>query len=91
MRKVKNNSLFFQSTDTVKILIHLQNSEGTFIRKLALALDITYSHVFNILKNLNRMDLIIIKKEGRITKLYLTEKGKIVSKEFINFMDLLKN
>lgn len=54
---------------------------------LSKAIDCTLSHTFIILMNLKNSGIInIYKKKRKINKLTLTDKGKILQKEFINLL-----
>lgn len=52
---------------------------------------ISFSAVFDVCKQLNDFSLIVMKKEGRITKLYHTNKGKQLYNYLKKLLNLLKS
>ena len=63
----------------IRILAQISSKEGKSIRKITGSNSPSYSHGFNIIKEMERRKWVIIKKIGRENKTYLTPQGRKIS------------
>ncbi len=62
----------------VRIILSLLK-EDTYLTRVSKETDCTYSHTVKVLNELKKHGLVEFKKEGRINKVNLTEKGKEIA------------
>jgi len=63
----------------IEIMAFLFRNEGSNMSRMAVKLDITYTHVSHIIKELCNKKMVIKKMSGRQSILTLTNKGRIVA------------
>ncbi len=74
--------LFFNRKTVEILLAMLDDEKPRYPKVIAEEVDSMYPHVFNILKELEDVDLIESYKEGRIRYIRLTSEGKKISIKF---------
>ncbi len=82
---MKRNSVMrelFLHMKPVYILLALQSNKENYASTVAKIVDCTYSHTMKILEIFHREDLVSFEKRGRVKFVSLTEKGKIIAKDF---------
>ncbi|MBC7219403.1 MAG: hypothetical protein H5T49_04645 [Hadesarchaea archaeon] len=84
------NSLFLQEKPR-KIIVYLKKeNKPLYTTIIAKEVNTTYAHTFNVLKKMEKLNLVSFKESGRIKLVKLTELGDEVAKTIINLTDLLK-
>ncbi len=82
-------NVFFQEKSR-DVLLNLEETGGAYITEVSRAINGTYAHIFNIIKDLEQLGIVSSKKEGRIKFVKLTEKGSELAKLMQSFQDILK-
>ncbi len=80
---------FFQEKSR-DVLLNLGESGGAYVTEVSRAINGTYAHVFNIIKDFEKLGIVSSKKEGRIKFVKLTEKGSELAKLMQSFQNVLK-
>lgn len=73
------NKLIFQKIGT-GLILYLNEKENSNISEIGRNLQASYSHLFNVAKGLEEIEIIKSEKIGREKKLILTEKGLRIAK-----------
>jgi len=72
------NALFREKP--AMMLVHLKNSNSeVYASSLAKLVDCTYSHVVKILQEMQKADIVVFKKQGRLKIITLTKNGQDVA------------
>ena len=77
MKDKINNIL--ESKISLEALVYLNNHKDTNINVMAMNLHRTYNWFFILVKNLERLGFVSIKKEGRDNAVKLTKKGQEIA------------
>jgi DNA-binding MarR family transcriptional regulator len=81
--------IIYESLTSIRTLIYLYKNDGEYGQNIAFSLRITYSHLSNLLTELEKDGLISKTKFGRIKQVSLTKKGKEITKKLIEINDLM--
>ena len=84
------DDIFFHKKGKM-ILLTLKRHESQNITEIAKAVDSTYAHTFNLLKEMERLKIIKTAKKGRAKYVKLTAKGKRLAKLVLDFENTLKD
>ncbi len=79
---MKNKEIFnvFFREKPAMMLVTLKNSKNEiYASSLAKVIDCTYSHVVKILQEMEKADLVVFEKDGRLKLLKLTKKGEQIA------------
>ncbi len=82
--------LFSNSLKATEILIYIYENNNTIGNKISRKLDITYSHMFRIVNELEKIKLIESTKSGRSRYFKTTSKGAAIAINLIEIERLLK-
>lgn len=74
-RKFNHNNIFLPMWQ--KLLIFLNNKDGN-LHQISQRERITYSHLTNIIKDLEKHDLLTSERYGRVREYTITKKGKVI-------------
>ena len=81
---------FTKSADALlRIYYNNLDTRKNFGSAISKSINTTYSHTVKILKKFEDLQLIIVSKEGRVKKIYLTDKGKGIAKRLAEIKNLL--
>ena len=72
----------FSFPKSFHVLLFIKNVDGCYALKISKRLNITYCHIFSIIKSFERLNLINKKKVGRRYVLSLTKKGLEIASLF---------
>lgn len=79
MKTSKIFNVFFREKPAM-MLVELRNAKNEmYASSLAKKIDCTYSHVVKILQEMEKSDLVVFDKQGRLKLLKLTKKGEEVA------------
>ena len=81
-------NIFFQEKSK-DVLLNLEESGGANITEISRAINGTYAHTFNIIKDLEKCGIVSSKKEGRIKFVKLTKKGNELANLLRSFQEIL--
>lgn len=81
-------NVFFQEKSR-DVLLSLEESGGACITEVSRAINGTYAHTFNVIKDLEKLAIVTTKKEGRIKFVTLTEKGNQLASLMRSFQEVL--
>ena len=84
------DDIFFRKKGKL-ILLTLKRHESQNITEIAKAVDSTYAHTFNLLKEMERLKIIKTAKKGRTKYVKLTAKGKKLAKLVLDFGNTLED
>ncbi|MCD6464047.1 hypothetical protein J7L02_00795 [Candidatus Woesearchaeota archaeon] len=89
--KIKNVKLanIFLRKKPVLALIQLLNNEEMYASNLAKSVDFTYSHLIKLLSQLEKLDIISFKREGRLKIIFLTKRGRELAKALESVVKVL--
>jgi len=76
--KNKIFNVFFREKPAL-MLLGLYNNTKVYASYLAKQIDCTYSHVVKVLQEMEKAELVMFEKQGRLKLLKLTPKGKEVA------------
>ena len=79
----------FMHIKPVQILIALQSSSENYASTVAKIVDCTYSHTMKILEAFHNDGMVSFEKKGRVKFVSLTDKGKIIAKDFEKIVNKL--
>ncbi|OIO81240.1 hypothetical protein AUJ84_01560 [Candidatus Pacearchaeota archaeon CG1_02_32_132] len=74
-----NFDVFFRRKPALMLVALKKLSRARYGSILAKEVDCTYSHAVKILQTLERLDLVVFEKKGRIKLIKLTKKGTDVA------------
>ena len=89
---MKNKPIFniFFREKPAMMLVNLKNANsGVYASSLAKTIDCTYSHVVKILQEMEKENLLMFEKQGRLKLLTLTEKGTEVASNIEQIRNVL--
>jgi len=72
------------------LFIQIEESNVNNIHKIARKGNVTYSHAFKLIKHWEKKGFLILIKEGRDQKIFLTEKGIKIKSLLIKIEMLIK-
>lgn len=76
--KDKIFNVFFREKPAL-MLLGLHNSPRVYASYLAKQIDCTYSHVVKVLQEMEKANIVMFEKQGRLKLLKLTPKGKEIA------------
>lgn len=82
--------LFSNSLKATEILIYIYENNNPIGNRISRDLCITYSHVFNVLNELEKIKLITSEKSGRSRYFKITSRGAAIAVSLIEIERLLK-
>jgi len=74
-----NLDIFFRKKPALMLIALKRLAKARYGSILAKEIDCTYSHAVKILQNLEKLNLVIFEKRGRIKLIKLTEKGEEIA------------
>ncbi len=83
-------NVFFQKKSK-EVLLNLEESSTSSITDVSRAINGTYAHTFNIIRDLEELNIIKSKKDGRTKFVTLTEKGEELAKLMRSFQEILQS
>lgn len=85
----ENFDIFFRRKPAMMLLALKKISRTRYGTILAKEVDCTYSHAVKILQSLERLNLVVFEKKGRIKLIKLTKKGQEMAENIENIRKLL--
>ncbi len=82
-------NVFFQEKSK-EILLNLEESSTSSITDVSRAINGTYAHTFNIIRDLEGLNIVTSKKDGRTKFITLTERGEELAKLMRSFQEILQ-
>ena len=82
-----NFDIFFRRKPALMLVALKKLSRARYGSILAKEVDCTYSHAVKILQTLERLELVVFEKKGRIKSITLTENGNRIAE----FIEKIKN
>lgn len=82
-----NFDVFFRRKPALMVIALKKLSKARYGSVLAKEVDCTYSHAVKILQMLEKLDLVVFEKKGRMKLIKLTKKGA----EVADHMEAVKN
>jgi len=79
-----NFDIFFRRKPALMLVALRKVARARYGSILAKEVDCTYSHAVKILQSLERLDLVMFEKKGRIKLIQLTKKGQEVADSIDN-------
>ena len=79
-----NLDIFFRRKPALMLIALKKISRARYGSLLAKEVDCTYSHAVKILQILEKLDLVVFEKKGRIKLIKLTKKGQEVADNIEN-------
>ncbi len=87
---MKNNlEVFFRRKPALMLVALKRLAKARYGSMLAKEIDCTYSHAVKILQNLEKLNLVLFEKKGRIKLIKLTERGEKIANHIENIQGLL--
>jgi predicted transcriptional regulator len=83
------DDIFFHKKGKM-ILLSLNKRDGQNVTEISSSVEGTYAHIFNLLKEMERLGIIKTVKEGRTKYVKLTPRGKRLAKITLDFENTLK-
>jgi DNA-binding MarR family transcriptional regulator len=80
--------IFFQEKGK-KILLALTGAEKKYVTEIAKDIDGTYAHTFNLVKEMEKQEIVASTKEGRTKLITLTPKGRNLAENLKSFITVL--
>lgn len=78
--KMKDNlDIFFRRKPALMLIALKRLAKARYGSILAKEIDCTYSHAVKILQNLEKLNLVVFEKKGRIKLIKLTSKGEEIA------------
>jgi len=74
-----NLDIFFRKKPALMLIALKRLAKARYGSILAKEIDCTYSHAVKILQNLEKLNLVVFEKKGRIKLIKLTEKGEEIA------------
>ena len=87
MKQKKIFNVFFREKPAMMLVTLLNKSNNIYASNLAKVVDCTYSHVVNILQEMQKAGFVSFEKQGRLKVLTLTKKGQ----EVASYINKIKN
>lgn len=84
-----NFDIFFRRKPALMLVALKRISRARYGSILAKEVDCTYSHAVKILQSLERLELVMFEKKGRIKLIKLTKKGQEVAENIENIRSKL--
>ena len=84
-----NFDIFFRRKPALILVALKKIARARYGSILAKEVDCTYSHAVKILQNLEKLDLVVFEKKGRIKLIKLTNKGEEVAENIENIKKLV--
>ena len=89
MKTSKIFNVFFREKPAM-MLVELRNAKNEmYASSLAKKIDCTYSHVVKILQEMQKSDLVLFDKQGRLKLLTLTKKGSDIADNIASIRNIL--
>ena len=85
-----NFDIFFRRKPALMLVFLKKNTRMRYGSILAKEVDCTYSHAVKILQTLEKLDLVLFEKKGRVKLIKLTKKGKEVADHIEEIQSLVK-
>jgi DNA-binding MarR family transcriptional regulator len=80
MEKIKDNfDIFFRRKPALMLVALKRMSRARYGSVLAKEVDCTYSHAVKILQSLEKLNLVVFEKKGRIKLIKLTNRGQDIA------------
>jgi len=90
MTKMKDDfDIFFRRKPALMLVALKRISRARYGSILAKEVDCTYSHAVKILQSLERLQLVMFEKKGRIKLIKLTKKGQEIAENIENIRSKL--
>ena len=90
MTKMKDDfDIFFRRKPALMLVALKRISRARYGSILAQEVDCTYSHAVKILQSLERLQLVMFEKKGRIKLIKLTKKGQEIAENIENIRSKL--
>jgi len=84
-----NFDIFFRRKPALMLVALKKIARARYGSILAKEVDCTYSHAVKILQSLERLNLVMFEKKGRIKLIKLTKKGQEVADSIENIKNLV--
>jgi DNA-binding MarR family transcriptional regulator len=84
-----NFDIFFRRKPALMLVALKKLSKARYGSILAKEVDCTYSHAVKILQTLEKLNLVIFEKQGRIKLIKLTKKGQEIADSIENIRRLV--
>jgi DNA-binding MarR family transcriptional regulator len=85
-----NFDIFFRRKPALMLVSLKRKARMRYGSILAKEVDCTYSHAVKILQTLEKLNLVVFEKKGRIKLIQLTKKGDEVAEAIENIQRLIK-
>ena len=85
-----NFDIFFRRKPALMLVYLKKNTRMRYGSILAKEVDCTYSHAVKIMQTLEKLDLVLFEKKGRVKLIKLTKKGKEVADHIEEIQALVK-
>ncbi|MEM2932597.1 MAG: winged helix DNA-binding protein [Candidatus Pacearchaeota archaeon] len=89
MAKTPGFDVIFRKKPALMLLTLYLDEKARYGSALAKKIDCTYSHAVKVLKNLEKMKLIVFEKKGRTKLVTLTNQGKQVAEAIKKIKDII--
>ena len=84
---IEVTNLLFRNA--VFMLLTIKNNQPIYISQLSKLLDMTYCNTMKILRKLEKLDIVLCMRVGRVVRIRLTEKGEKLVECFKPFGEIL--
>ena len=84
-----NFDIFFRRKPALLLVALKRMARARYGSVLAKEVDCTYSHAVKILQSLEKLDLVMFEKQGRIKLIKLTKKGQEIADNIENIKRLV--
>lgn len=85
-----NFDIFFRRKPALMLVFLKRNTRMRYGSVLAKEVDCTYSHAVKILQTLEKLELVLFEKKGRVKLIKLTKKGKEVADHIEEIQKLIR-
>jgi predicted transcriptional regulator len=82
------SDIFFQEKGKM-VLLTLRKEERSYVSSVARKINCTYAHTFNLIKEMERQEIVSASKRGRTKYISLTQKGKELADVMNEFIRVL--
>jgi len=83
--------IFLKEKPSLALVTIRQSRDEIYPRKISKQIDCTYAHTVKILSNMNDLELVMSRKEGRKKVLELTEKGELYADALLDVVQTDKS
>lgn len=83
----KEGMLIFKDKQAKLILMLAEEGKEWYLSNLAKSAEVTYIHTSRFVGRCEKAGIIDSEKHGKIKRIFLTEKGKVIAREMLSIMD----